>query len=121
MGAFEKSKLVNQILVARDGKEALDLLFTTGQHAGRDPNQFLEAVLLDLNLPKVNGLEVLRRMRADPCTRRLPIVVLTSSNQEMELIASYDLGANGFARKAIDFSWFRRSRARAQPLLARPQ
>ena len=104
--AFEKSKLVNEIIVVRDGEEALDFLFATGAYGGRDPNVFPEVVLLDLKLPKVSGLEVLRRMRADARTRRLPVVVLTSSNEERDVISSYDLGANSFVRKPVDFAQF---------------
>jgi two-component system, response regulator len=103
--AFEKSKVVNDIVVARDGEEALEYLFATGSHAGRDP-AMPEVVLLDLKLPKVDGLEVLRRMRADPRTRRLPVVVLTSSNEDKDILASYDLGANSFVRKPVDFAEF---------------
>src|SRR5690348_17146121 len=86
--AFEKSKIVNEIVVARDGQEALDYLFATGPHAGRDPRLMPEVVLLDLKLPKLDGLEVLRRLRADPRTRRLPVVVLTSSNEERDVLTS---------------------------------
>ncbi len=103
--AFEKSRLANGLVVARDGEEALDWLFATGAHAGRPPGQ-PEIVLLDLKLPKVDGLEVLRRLRADPRTRRLPVVVLTSSNEEHDMMASYDLGANSFVRKPVDFAQF---------------
>src|SRR5450432_2688639 len=91
--AFERSKVANQIVVVRDGVEALDYLFLTGTHAGRDPEAAPEVVLLDLKLPKISGLDVLRRMRADERTRRLPVVVLTSSIEERDLIRSYDLGA----------------------------
>jgi len=100
--AFERSKVANQIVVVRDGVEALDYLFLTGTHAGRDPEAAPEVVLLDLKLPKISGLDVLRRMRADERTRRLPVVVLTSSIEERDLIRSYDLGANSFIRKPVD-------------------
>jgi two-component system response regulator len=106
MRAFEVSKLTNEIVVARDGMEALDYLFATGAHAGRDPEQLPQVVLLDLNLPKIDGLEVLRRIRADARTRRLPVVVLTSSNEERDIVKSYDLGANSFVRKPVDFFRF---------------
>jgi CheY-like chemotaxis protein len=98
--AFERSKIANEIVVARDGQEALDLL------AGRDPGVVPELVLLDLKLPRVDGLEVLRRVRADPRTRRLPVVILTSSNEERDVVAGYDLGANSFIRKPVDFNEF---------------
>lgn len=104
--AFQKSKLVNRIVVARDGQEALDYLFATGTHADRADDLMPEVVLLDLKLPKVDGLEVLRRIRADERTRRLAVVVLTSSREERDLIASYDLGANSFVRKPVDFAEF---------------
>ena len=104
--AFERSKIANEVVVARDGAEALDYLYCTGAHADRDPEVMPEVVLLDLKLPKIDGLEVLRRVRADPRTRRLPVVVLTSSNEERDLVASYDLGANSFIRKPVDFSEF---------------
>ena len=98
--AFAKSGVANDLAVARDGEEALAYLH-------RDDGQPLpEVVLLDLNLPKVDGLEVLRRMRADPRTRRLPVVVLTSSNEEHDMLTSYELGANSFVRKPVDFARF---------------
>ena len=104
--AFEKSKVANEVIVARDGEEALDYLFATGAHAGRDSSLVPEVVLLDLKLPKVGGLEVLRRLRADERTRRLPVVVLTSSNEERDIVQSYELGANSFVRKPVDFAQF---------------
>lgn len=104
--AFEKSKIANEIIVVRDGQEALDYLHMTGSHAGRDPSVTPEVVLLDLNLPKVHGLEVLRRLRADDRTRLLPVVVLTSSNEEKDVITSYNFGANSFVRKPVDFAQF---------------
>jgi len=104
--AFEKSRLVNEVVLVRDGQEALDYLFGTGAHAGRDLSVMPELVLLDLKLPKLGGLEVLRRMRQDPRTRRQPVVVLTSSNEEQDIITSYDLGANSFVRKPVDFEQF---------------
>ena len=88
--AFERSKVVNQVVVVRDGQEALDYLFATGAHDGRRPDAMPEVVLLDLKLPKVDGLDVLRRMRADVRTSRLPVVVLTSSNEEQDKVRSYD-------------------------------
>ncbi|MGD0493235.1 MAG: response regulator [Steroidobacteraceae bacterium] len=104
--AFRKSKVLNEIVVVRDGVEALDYLFLTGPFAGRDSKASPEVVLLDLKLPKVDGLEVLRRMRADERTRRIPVVVLTSSGEEKDILSSYDLGANSFVRKPVDFNQF---------------
>jgi CheY-like chemotaxis protein len=104
--AFRKSKVLNEIQVVCDGVEALDYLFSAGTFAGRDPNASPELVLLDLKLPKIDGLEVLRRMRADERTRRTPVVVLTSSGEERDIVSSYDLGANSFVRKPVDFSEF---------------
>jgi two-component system, response regulator len=104
--AFEVCKLSNEIVVVRDGMEALDYLFATGTHADRDPELLPQVVLLDLNLPKIDGLEVLRRIRADARTRRLPVVVLTSSSEERDIVQSYDLGANSFVRKPVDFFRF---------------
>jgi CheY-like chemotaxis protein len=106
MIAFERSNIANEVVVARDGAEALDYLFRTGVHADRDPSMMPELVLLDLKLPKIDGLEVLRRVRAEPATRRLPVVILTSSNEERDLVAGYDLGANSFIRKPVDFNEF---------------
>jgi two-component system, response regulator len=104
--AFRKSKVLNEIVTVSDGIEALDYLFATGPHAGRLPHLNPEVVLLDLKLPKIGGLEVLRAMRADDRTRRIPVVVLTSSNEEKDVLSSYDLGANSFVRKPVDFAQF---------------
>jgi two-component system, response regulator len=104
--AFRKSKILNEIVVVTDGVEALDYVFATGAHAGRDPKAIPEVILLDLKLPKIGGLEVLRRLRADERTRRIPVVVLTSSNEERDVLSSYDLGANSFVRKPVDFAQF---------------
>ena len=104
--AFRKCGIANEIVVVSNGVEALDYLFLTGSHAGRDPSANPEVVLLDLKLPKIGGLEVLRRMRADEQTRRIPVVVLTSSNEERDILESYDLGANSFVRKPVDFAQF---------------
>ena len=107
--AFDRRHISNSMLVAEDGKEALDYLFATGAHAGRDVTELPALVLLDLKLPKLDGLEVLRRIRADPRTRRLPVVILTSSSEERDLAESYDLGANSFIRKSVDFTQFART------------
>jgi len=104
--AFEKSQLLNEIVVAQDGEQAIHYLFSTGPHAGRDPAMMPEVVLLDMKLPKIDGLGVLRRMRADERTRRLPVVMLTSSKEEKDVLSSYDLGANSFVRKPVDFGEF---------------
>jgi CheY-like chemotaxis protein len=104
--AFERSNVANEVVVVRDGQEALDYLSGTGAHAGRDPSMLPQVVLLDLKLPKVEGLEVLRRLRADERTRRLPIVVLTSSSEERDVVESYDRGANSYVRKPVDFAEF---------------
>lgn len=104
--AFRRNNILNEVVVARDGAEALDYLFTTGSHAGRETIQVPELILLDLNLPKIHGLEVLRRLRADPRTKLIPVVVLTSSREEQDLIQSYSLGANSYIRKPVDFTQF---------------
>ena len=104
--ALKKNNILNEIAVARDGAEALDYLFTTGPYAGRKTPSGPQIVLLDLKLPKVNGLEVLRRIRADERTRRIPVVILTSSKEEQDLIRSYDLGANSYVRKPVAFEEF---------------
>jgi two-component system response regulator len=103
--AFAKSKIENQIVVARDGVEALDYLWGTGAHAADVP-ELPEIVLLDLNLPRLHGLEVLRRLRADARTKYLPVVVLTSSAHEQDILQSYDSGANSYVRKPVDFAQF---------------
>jgi two-component system response regulator len=104
--ALKKNNVANDLVVARDGVEALDYLFGTGAHTGRATGVLPGLVLLDLKLPKLDGLEVLRRLRADERTRRLPVVVLTSSKEEPDLIRSYDLGANSYIRKPVDFNQF---------------
>jgi two-component system, response regulator len=104
--AFEKHKIANHIVVLRDGAEALDYLFARGAYAERGSEASPEVVLLDLKLPKIDGLSVLRQIRADERTRLLPVVVLTSSNEESDIVSSYDLGANSFVRKPVDFSQF---------------
>jgi two-component system, response regulator len=104
--AFERSKIKNDIVVARDGQEALDYLLPAGGSSAHRSAAEPEMVLLDLKLPKIDGLGVLQALRADERTRRLPVVVLTSSKEEQDLVRSYDLGANSFVRKPVDFSEF---------------
>lgn len=104
--AFKKSNIANEIAVVRDGVEALDWLFATGDHAGRDTSVEPQLVLLDLKLPRLDGLEVLRRIRADERTALLPVVVMTSSQQEEDVVRSYELGANSYLRKPVDFERF---------------
>jgi len=104
--ALARHRIGNEMVVARDGVEALDWLFGTGQHAGRDARDTPTIILLDLKLPKVDGLEVLKRLRADERTKLLPVVVLTSSNEERDVITSYNLGANSYVRKPVDFEQF---------------
>lgn len=104
--ALRKNNIANDLVVAHDGAEALEYLFGTGAYAGRDPRILPRVVLLDLNLPKVDGLEVLKRVRADPRTRLAPIVILTSSKEERDLVESYGRGANSYIRKPVDFVQF---------------
>jgi two-component system response regulator len=104
--ALKKNNLKNELVVARDGVEALDFLFGTGAYAGRDTSVLPGLVLLDLKLPRLDGLGVLRRIRADERTRRMPVTVLTSSTEEQDIIKSYDLGANSYIRKPVDFNQF---------------
>lgn len=104
--AFKKCNIANEVVVARDGVEALDYLFGTGAYAGRDLSVMPAVVLLDLKLPRIDGLEVLRRLRADERTRFLPVVVLTSSNEDQDVVNSYQLGANSYIRKPVDFVQF---------------
>lgn len=104
--AFRECKFAYELVVAKDGQEALDYLFATGKHSARDVCDMPQLVLLDLKLPRVNGLEVLKRVRADERTRFLPVVVLTSSREEQDLIDSYSLGANSYIQKPVDFNRF---------------
>ena len=104
--ALEKNNIMNEVVVARDGVEALDYLFGTGSNNKRKLSQMPEMVLLDLKLPKMDGLDVLRRIRSDERTKLLPVVVLTSSTEEKDLIESYSLGANSYIRKPVDFTQF---------------
>jgi two-component system response regulator len=104
--AFKKNNIKNGVVVAHDGAEALDYLFGTGRHAGRDITDLPQVMLLDLKLPKVDGLEVLRRVRADERTRLLPVVILTSSKEEQDLMTGYRLGCNSYVRKPVNFDEF---------------
>lgn len=104
--AFHKNRIGNKIFIVHDGAEALDFLFCTGIYAERDPHEIIQVVLLDLNLPKVGGLEVLRRIRADKRTHTLPVVILTSSKEERDLAEGYEAGANSYVRKPVDFNEF---------------
>jgi two-component system response regulator len=104
--AFDRGRIGNPLVVAEDGKEALDYLFGEGPHAGRDVSDLPALILLDLKLPKVSGFEVLRRIREDPRTRRQPVVILTSSKEQEDVAKGYDFGANGYVRKPIDSKQF---------------
>lgn len=104
--ALKKSNIVNEVAVARDGVEALEYLFSAGSDSGGEEKVLPQLVLLDLKLPKVDGLQVLQRIRAEERTRRLPVVIFTSSSEEEDVIKSYDLGANSYVRKPVDFEQF---------------
>ena len=104
--ALRKGNIVNKIVVVRDGAEALDYLFCTGAYKDRDSTDLPELILLDLKLPKVDGLEVLRRVRANPKTELLPVVILTSSKEEQDIINGYKLGANSYVRKPVEYDKF---------------
>ena len=104
--ALKKNNIRNEVIVVRDGAEALDYLFATGSHAGRDMSITPHVILLDLKLPKVDGLEVLRQLRAHEKTKLLPVVVLTSSLEEQDILKGYELGANSYIRKPVDFAQF---------------
>lgn len=104
--ALKKNNICNAVVVARNGAEALDYLFGTGAYVGRNLNVMPQVVLLDLKLPKLDGLEVLRRVRANDRTKLLPVVILTSSNEELDRINGYGLGANSYVRKPVDFNQF---------------
>lgn len=104
--ALQQNRIKNAVVVARDGAEALDYLFGTGKYSTRDANILPHIVLLDLKLPKVDGLEVLKRLRADPRTKLLPVIILTSSNEEQDKLKGYTLGANSYVRKPVDFAQF---------------
>ncbi len=104
--ALDKGRILNTLVVVSDGQEALDYLFGTGAYAGRDACDMPALTLLDLKLPKVSGLDVLRRIRSEASTRRMPVVILTSSREEQDMAASYDLGVNSYIRKPVDFEHF---------------
>jgi CheY-like chemotaxis protein len=104
--SIRKNNILNNLVVARDGAEALDFLFGTGIHAGRDTSNMPTVVLLDLKLPKIDGLEVLQRMRSDDRTALVPVVILTSSKEEHDIVSSYKIGCNSYIRKPVDFIQF---------------
>lgn len=104
--AFRKNKLANQVHVARDGEEALDFLYCRGNYAGRSPDRPPRVVLLDLKLPKIDGLEVLRVIKADPVLRMIPVVVMTSSSEQRDLVEGYRLGVNSYIQKPVSFDRF---------------
>ncbi len=104
--ALKKNLVMNEVVVAHDGAEALDYLFCTGIYADRNPLEMPHLILLDIKLPKLNGLEILRRIRSDQRTRLLPVVILTSSNEEQDIVSGYQLGANSYICKPVDFIQF---------------
>jgi two-component system, response regulator len=106
MLALQERKLANKLVWVKDGAEALDFIFGTGEYAGRDCENIPKVILLDLRLPKVDGLEVLRRIKADERTRKIPVVIMTSSKEDRDVVASYELGANSFISKPVDFDEF---------------
>ncbi len=106
MLAFEESKLCNDIVVARDGEEAIDYLFHTGLYADREADAQPSVILLDLKLPKIGGIDVLKRIRADDRTSCLPVIVLTSSEEDDDVVSSYRYGANAYVRKPVDYNQF---------------
>lgn len=110
--ALKKINLVNKVDLARDGQQALDYLFREGEFAGRAGNDLPTVVLLDIGLPRLSGLEVLARLRADPRTHLLPVVMLTSTDEERDRLKSYEIGANSFVRKPLDFAEFAETVAR---------
>jgi len=106
--ALRGERLANRVFVARDGEEALEFVFCTGQHAGRSFEHPLKLVLLDLKLPKVDGLQVLKRMKSDERTKTVPVVLMTSSKEERDRMKGYELGVNSYLQKPVDFDEFRR-------------
>jgi CheY-like chemotaxis protein len=109
MHALRREKLANNIVIARDGEEALDFIFCRGPYAGRSFDHPPKLVLLDLKLPKVNGIEILKQVKADPRTKTIPVVILTSSKEERDLVDGYNLGANSYIQKPVDFDQFRQT------------
>jgi two-component system, response regulator len=103
---FKRNNIANPIVVAHDGKEALDYLFCQGDHAERDPLELPQVVVLDLKLPKINGIEVLKKIRENPDTHYLPVVVLTSSKEDRDIVETYQLGVNAYVQKPVDFNEF---------------
>lgn len=106
MRALKKANILNEVVVARDGVEALDYLFCAGKYSGRGPCSLPLVILLDLKMPKVDGLEVLKRVRLDPRTKYLPVVILTSSKEDKDVVAGYEFGCNSYVRKPVDFNQF---------------
>lgn len=104
--ALKSHNLANEIVIAEDGEKALDYLFATGEFSERDAEDIPSLILLDLNLPKINGLQVLERLRENKTTKRVPVVVLTTSNDESDVLHSYDLGVNSYLRKPVNFDQF---------------
>jgi len=104
--ALKKNNILNEVVIAKDGAEALDYLFGTGKYEGRDTGDQPQLILLDLKLPRIDGLEVLKRMRTDPKTKLLPVVILTSSKEQSDLLDGYGSGANSYIRKPVDFRQF---------------
>lgn len=104
--ALKRANIANELVVARDGVEALDYLFASGQYSSRDINQMPVVVLLDLKLPKIDGIEVLKRIRTNPVTKLLPVVVLTSSKEQSDITACYEFNCNSYVRKPVDFNQF---------------
>ena len=104
--ALKKNNILNEVIVARDGEEALEYLFGTGRYEGRDTNNQPQVILLDLQLPKLSGHEVLKRLRADKRTALQPVVILTTSSEQSDITASYENGANSYTRKPVDFNQF---------------
>jgi two-component system response regulator len=104
--AFKRSHVLNEVIVVHDGEEALEYLFGTGKYSSREPQTLPQVILLDLDLPKLGGLDVLKRVRADPRTQLLPVVILTSSSEEEDILTSYKEGANSYVRKPVEFQRF---------------
>ena len=104
--AFKKNNILNRVIIAKDGAEALDVLFGTGTYAGRKLKDLPVVILLDLKLPKIDGMEVLKRIRQDNRTKLIPVVILTSSTEPKDVVNGYSLGANGYVRKPVEFSQF---------------